>query len=179
MLVAYFASIHHHLQVARISDFEELKKKFDVDIYSSDLGVWKTSQVSCDENVAWGSCNIDKVVIVNGVLYWIEEKDRLLVYNLNQSDGHRCSLINLPDTEFDGNEFIFHSRIGESEGWVCYASVRYTGTEVTVSVWVLDEVNWKMLHKDIPIDDMIAEMHSRFGELSPIQVLGFSPEAVM
>lgn len=65
--------------------------------------MWESFQVSCGENVVWKFSNIYEVVILNGVLFWIQKGDRMLVCNLNQkntSDRHGCSLINLPDMEF-------------------------------------------------------------------------------
>ncbi|XP_026444656.1 putative F-box protein At3g23970 [Papaver somniferum] len=171
-----FASCY---KVVRIPQFKEPSKNFNVEIYSSDLGIWESFQVSCDENVVWRFPAFDKLVILNGALFWIQGGSRMLVYNLNQinkSDGHQCSLINLPDMEFDDTEFLhFSSHIGESEGWLCYAKARKAASEITVSVWVLNMGNWEMLHKDISVGGICEEVLSRKGKAAGIQVLGFSP----
>ncbi|XP_026427908.1 F-box protein At5g07610-like [Papaver somniferum] len=157
-------------KVVRIRGFlKPSTKKLNVDIFSSDLGVWESFEVSSDENVAQGDPDIHNAVILNSVLFWIEGSSRMLVYNLNQikgSDAHQCSLINFPDMEFGDDVFgFFDSRIGESEGLVCYAKTRVTARGMTVSIWVLDEVNWQVLHNHISLDDIVAEVRSRTGDL--------------
>ncbi|XP_026378828.1 F-box protein At3g26010-like [Papaver somniferum] len=179
-------------KVVRIPLFDEsYTKEFNVDIFSSEMGVWERFQVSCDKLVQQAWSILDKVVILDGVLFWIEGRNRMLVYNFDQKnkiDEHRCSLISLPDEEFDDYYKYRYSEsiLGESGGWVCYAKIKISTRDLTVSVWVLDGVNWKILHNKISTDDSIfkemlsrigvsKEMLSRTGEFARIQVLGFSP----
>ncbi|XP_026442083.1 F-box protein At5g07610-like [Papaver somniferum] len=176
----YSSSFTSRFRVVCIPKFDEPSKIFNVNVFCSDLGEWKSFQVSCDENVVWGWCDWEKVVIHKGVLLWIEEGNRMIVYDLNQktqSNGHRCSLINLPDVRYDDAEYGNNCRIGESEGWVCYAKVRWTDRAVTMNVWVLDGVKWQILHFDISIsiDNIVTELSSERGRAVRIQVLGFSP----
>ncbi|XP_026437996.1 putative F-box/kelch-repeat protein At4g22430 [Papaver somniferum] len=173
-----FASCY---KVVRIPRIYSPSKQSNVDIFCSDLGVWESFQVYCDKIVVGricGWCNFNKVVIIDGVLFWLEGWDTMLIYNLNQnngSDGHRCTLINLPAAADDDDYNSYDTILGESEGWVCYAKTRRTGRELTVSVWVLDEVNWKILHNDVSVNNILAEMHSQIREDAPFEVLGFSP----
>lgn len=46
---------------------------------------------------------------------------------------------------------------------------------MTVSLWVLNEVNWQILHKGISVGIIFTELRSRIGKVAVIQVLGFSP----
>ncbi|XP_026437989.1 F-box protein At5g49610-like [Papaver somniferum] len=164
-------------KVVRIPLTDRPSEKFSVDIFSSDLGVWESFQVLCDEIVALNSSKYHNAIILNGVMFWIEGGDKMLVYNLNQeynSDGHQCSLINLPDED---NEYDSDMILGESEGRVCYARIRIIQREATVSVWMLDEVNWVVLHNDISIDGIFADMQFETDQVvrRGIKILGFSP----
>lgn len=162
-------------------------KKFNVDVFYSDLGEWRNFDVSCDQDVSEGFGSDKNVICVNGVLFLLEGRDRMSVYNVNQNSGsneHRCSLINLPGPTFTWQEFdefddefnIFNGRtLGESEGRICYAGTRVTRRQITVTVWVLDEDNWKVLHKDILVRDTLAEICLRTCDVSRIKVSGFSP----
>ncbi|XP_026424307.1 F-box protein At3g26010-like [Papaver somniferum] len=162
-------------KVVHIPEFDTPSKNFNVDLFCSDLGVWKSFQVSCDENVQWRQSMYREVVILNGVLFRIEKLKRMFVYNLNQnngSGGHQCSVINMPDEE--SGLLNFSGCIGESEGGVCYTKTTWKGMEMVMSIWVLDKVNWQILHKDISVNNIFAEFR-RVGDAAPVHVLGFSP----
>ncbi|XP_026429191.1 F-box protein At1g49990-like [Papaver somniferum] len=169
-------------KVVRIPIFDWPSKIFYVDVFCSDSGEWRNFEVSCDQDVEWFECDNENVVTtLNGVLYWMERSNRMLVYNMNQnneSDGHQCSLIDLPDADISDNEFgTLTSRIlGESEGRICYASTRVTNRKIIVSVWVLDDDNWQMLHKDISIDKTLTEIYSLIGDVGKVRILGFNPQ---
>lgn len=84
----------------------------------------------------------------------------------NTTGGGQCSLIYLPEEEFDGFIRAPHpfdtSRsqfLGESEGLICYA--RISRNQRTLSVWVLEEDNWQSVHEDIELQDISAKMETR------------------
>lgn len=170
-----------YFKVVHIPSFEMPSKEFNIDIFSSDLGEWISCEVSCSQYIEWNVPLINNVITHNGVVYWIEGRNRILVYDLsnNTTVGGQCSLIYLPEEEFDG--FIrapnpFHTSrsqfLGESEGLICYA--RISRNQRTLSVWVLEEDNWQSVHEDIELQDISAKKESRMVE-GAIQVLGFSP----
>ncbi|XP_026415929.1 putative F-box protein At3g23970 [Papaver somniferum] len=160
-------------------------EKFIVDVFDSDFGEWISFEVSCDQEVSYRFHK--SVITLNGVLYMLENNDRMLVYNLyqniqnNGSNEHRCRLINFPNKRFTLYEFddefesCFSRTLGESEGQICYATSEVTGMQITVSVWALDEDKREMLHKDTFVDDTFAEICSRLCNVVCIQVSGFSP----
>lgn len=72
-------------------------------------------------------------------------------------------------------------RLGESKGLICYTTVKYRERSLTLSVWVLDG-DWCALHKDMKLNDWLAEIKSRFIDgsdeeylIREIVVGGFSP----
>ncbi|OVA08922.1 F-box domain [Macleaya cordata] len=135
--------------------------KFDVEIFSSDLGEWTTYQVSCPGDVTWDYYPLrSNLVIHNGVLYWVEGSNRILAYDLTDDNkgngGHRCWLIDLPEKKrYDRN----NGCLGELEGFISYSR---SGLE-ELSVWVLEEDHfsstgswvWRLVH-NITIHDMIS-----------------------
>ncbi|OVA08923.1 F-box domain [Macleaya cordata] len=129
---------------------------FDLEIFSSETGEWNTYKVSCPQEVSKLYYSItNHVVIQNGVLYWLERRNRILVYDLsnnnnNKTAGGCCRLINLPE-----NKESFYRCLGMSEGFICYCQCN----NGQFSVWVLEDCSirgsvWCLIHK-INLEDML------------------------
>ncbi|XP_026443564.1 F-box protein At3g26010-like [Papaver somniferum] len=175
-------------KVVRIPKFEGSSNKFSIEIFSSDLGEWIIREVTCPASVIWHYSHVRKsIVIVNGVLYWTELGNRILTYSLknNSETGDRQSrLINFPDMELEDSYGDNSSYCLGQLGFLCYA--RIMTSQKILSVWVLED-EWHLLHKDIDLSDLVAEMYSKFHvcefedperedeDFMEVQVLGFSP----
>ncbi|XP_026443675.1 uncharacterized protein LOC113343757 [Papaver somniferum] len=150
-------------KVVRIPKFEANSNKFSVQIFSSDMGEWNVYEVTCTGDVVWYDSYFSNcVVIVNGVLYWPEGKGRILVYNLNNnSDVQQNRLINFPYQELESEDSYGNKSpycLGGSEGLLCCA--RIMKSQKSLSVWVLEE-GWQLVHKDLDLHDLVAEMFSK------------------
>ncbi|XP_026452233.1 uncharacterized protein LOC113352649 [Papaver somniferum] len=117
------------------------------------------------------------VVTRSEVLYWMEGRSRIVVYDLNNNGDTgscRCTLIDLPDLQW-GDSYMEELRydkdhthcLGESEGLLCYA--RIMRNQRTLSVWVLEDNKWCLLHKDIDLHDIFAEMSNKSYEVESEQ----------
>ncbi|XP_026444848.1 putative F-box/kelch-repeat protein At4g22430 [Papaver somniferum] len=152
---------------------------FKVEILSSDLGGWNIYDVVCPPNTKWKISLSDNLVTRNGVFYWLQKRNcKILIFsvkknNKNRICGSECNSINLPDLVMDDEDKHSSHFLGESEGLICYAVVKYT--ERSLSVWVLEE-DWYLLHKDTKFYDVLAQRESSLiGVESAIPVLGFNP----
>ncbi|XP_026452235.1 F-box protein At5g07610-like [Papaver somniferum] len=160
---------------------------FNVEIFSSDLGEWNVHDVLCPPDVTWSSPRYDNLVSHNGTSYWMQKtSNKILAFSahVNKHNNHGTygidsKLIELPELPMDDENRYLSQCLGESEGFICYAIVRYT--QRSLSVWVLDE-DWYLLHKDIKFCDVLAQMkpsligvESSDDLISDIQVLGFNP----
>ncbi|XP_026450949.1 uncharacterized protein LOC113351109 [Papaver somniferum] len=176
-------------KVIQIPPMFSAAKEFKLEMFSSDLGEWSIYDVSCPPNVTWAFGKYDNLVAHNGVLYWFQKEScRILAVsgnrNNDKNDGgcgnEECRLISLPDRVMDGADKNITQCIGESEGFICYTIIKET--ERTLSVWVLLEAGWYLLHRNIIFHGILAEMESLFNGgagaidlIKGIQVLGFNP----
>lgn len=131
--------------VVRIPKFGVAAKEFEVEFFSSDLGEWYIYDVSCPHYVTWDYNICDNLVTCNGFLYWFQKRtSKILV--VSGTGGNECRLIDMPDQSMDGCHKFGGLCISESEGSICYASLKET--EMSLSVWVLEgDGDWYMLHK--------------------------------
>ncbi|OVA08918.1 hypothetical protein BVC80_901g43 [Macleaya cordata] len=80
-------------KVVRIPEFNKNSTKFDIEIFSSDLGEWKTYEISCPQEVTMLHPFASNVVTRNGVLYWIEGgRNRIIAYELNKQKNWWSSM---------------------------------------------------------------------------------------
>ncbi|XP_026431270.1 F-box protein At5g03970-like [Papaver somniferum] len=175
-------------KVVRITSWQEEVNKFNIQVFSSDLGRWSFYEVFCPVGETltfpvYGSLRFpprgadrlptDAVIIHRNVLYWMGWYGRIVVYNLDEMNCE-FRLIELPD-----RGVCFTRCLGVSNGSIFYA--RLKRTEETLCVFVLQEGNFHLLHGSIDLHDLFAEMNTkltanlgiRWADL--IKVFGFNP----
>ncbi|XP_026451048.1 F-box protein At3g26010-like [Papaver somniferum] len=136
-------------KVVRIPNFGVNTRKFSLDIFCSDRNEWTICEVSCPETVTWRLCQCNEIASHYGNLLWIEKRNRIVAYDLNKN---KCRLINLPAEEVAGrySYSLLSECLNVSEGFICYARVRYRVMSFSLSAWVLKE-SWQLLQKDIQL----------------------------
>ncbi|OVA08924.1 F-box domain [Macleaya cordata] len=150
-----------YYKVFRIPLFEKWSNDFILEIFSSNTGQWKKHKISCPQSVSMHFlyCKPSNVVSLNGVVYWIEGRYRIIAYDLfnkkNANGDHQCRLINLPA---EARVYVDDRFLGQSEGFIGYSEC-FIGE---LSVWKLEDDfsrgswDWRLVHS-IRTVDMLPE----------------------
>ncbi|OVA08927.1 hypothetical protein BVC80_901g60 [Macleaya cordata] len=147
-------------KVVRIKECRvQPKTNFDLDLFSSDIGEWSSYKVSSPKEITFLYPFLSSVVCCNGILYWIEGRNRIIAYDLNHNNnnnkngGCQCRLIDLPVLGVGK----YYGYLWEFEGFISYSRCQ----SGQLSVWVLEKyLNrgwvWRLVHK-IEINDILTE----------------------
>lgn len=168
----------------RILPWQTNSNKFNIQIFSSDLGKWEFYDIFCPDGVTLISIRgasvglpTGGVIIHRNMRYWMGWYNKISAYDLgnNESEFRQCRMVVLPDRGIGSTRCL-----GESNGSIFCAQMRRH--EATLCVWVLQEENFCLLHNNIDLHDLFAEISIklsansvgvRWGDI--IKVIGFSP----
>lgn len=157
--------------VVRIAEFSGSSSVLDLEIFSSPVGKWIESKLSCDSPVML-SIKHQEAVVYKGILHWREYNNRIIAYDI-MKNAHQCRLIDMPkDRDRDAVGLL-----GASKECFRYLEVKRDPYDRWyLSVWILNNYElgeWALEHQISILD--IAHANPQFKMLWMISNFNLRP----
>ncbi|KAK1354365.1 hypothetical protein POM88_047621 [Heracleum sosnowskyi] len=141
-MLAFDPSVSSHYKIVRFPLFKEYMLYLDLDIFSSETGVWVRQSVQLSWSTSlYGFSLVKNSAYLDGVLYRLLSfnSQKLLSIDLNDVDSVKIRVIDLPVVDM----LCYPGCIGISGGHLCYAHRE----PHHIYIWYLDKAtNWIVNH---------------------------------
>lgn len=141
-MLAFDPSVSSHYKIVRFPLFEECTLSLDLDIFSSETGIWVRQTVQLNSsNSLHGFSLVKNSAYLGGVLYRLLSFNsrKLVSIDLNDVDSVKIQVIDLPVVDV----LCYPGCIGVSRGNLCYAHREPN----SIYIWYLDKAaNWIVSH---------------------------------